>query len=103
LPDAFQERLHPDPGLDPGNGQTIHPGRLGPGVGLHPLPGVHQERRIVDEVEQVIEPAGLVLGRPAVQLDLHSPYREQRRLDRRPLHGAGVHQRVFGHCNPLLV
>ena len=40
------------------------------------FPRVHQERRVVDEVEQVTEPAGMIFSRPAVQLGLHPPYHD---------------------------
>ena len=71
-----RKRLHPDPGLDPGHRGLIDSRSPCPGVGGHPLPSVHQERRVVDEVEQVTEPAGGIISRPTVQLDLHPPYRE---------------------------
>jgi hypothetical protein len=37
-----------------------------------------------------------------MQLGLHPPYHEVRRTRVRPLHGAGVHRRIFGHCFPSL-
>src|SRR6266699_2536944 len=69
-------------------------------VGGHAFPRVHQERRVVDEVEQVAEPAGGIFSRPAMQLSLHPPYREIRRTGVRPLHSTGIHRRVFGHYIP---
>src|SRR5262249_23355881 len=63
---------------------------------------MHQKRRIIYEVEQVTEPAGGIPSRPAVQLDLHLPYREVSRVCTRPRHGAGIHWRIFGHCLPSL-
>src|SRR5258708_38107882 len=68
----------------------------------HPFPGVHQERRIIDEVEQVTETATGVPDRPAVQFSLHTPYREVGRIGMRPFHGTGIHRRVFGHYIPSL-
>src|SRR5216683_2527628 len=73
------------------------PGVRCPGVPGHTLPRVDQECRVIDEVIQVTEPAGGIFSRPAVQLDLHPPYREVRRIGMRPLHSAGIHQRIFGH------
>src|SRR6266571_6604715 len=93
-----QEHLHPDPGLDPGHRGLVDPRSTRPGVAGHPLPRVDQKRRIVDEVEQVTEPAGRVFSRPTMQLDLHPPYRVVRRTGVRPLHSAGVRRCIFGHC-----
>ena len=42
-----------------------------PGVARDPLPRHHQRRRVIDEVEQVIEPAARIGHRPTVQLGLH--------------------------------
>jgi len=54
------------------------------------------------KVEQVTEPAGGVLSRPAVQFGLHSPYRQLGRIRIRPDGGTGIHQCVFGHYFPSL-
>ncbi len=43
-----------------------------------------------------------VSDRPAVQFSLHTPYREVGRIGMRPLHGTGIHRRVFGHYIPSL-
>ena len=51
------------------------PGVRDPLFCLTAKPGVGQERRVTDEVEQVTEPAGGIFSRPAVQLGLHPPYR----------------------------
>jgi hypothetical protein len=102
LPDLAQESLDPDPGLDLGRGGPVDPCGPGAPVGGHALPRVDQERRVVDEVEQVTKPAAGIFRRPAVQLGLHTPYHEVRRIRMRPLHGAGIHRRIFGHCYPSL-
>src|SRR6266542_2523694 len=47
--------------------------------------------------------AGGILTRPTMQFRLHPPYRVVRRPFVRPLHGAGIHRRVFGHCRPSLL
>ena len=52
------------------------PAVLAPCVSGHPLQSADQERRVIDEVEQVTETAGRIFRRPAVQLGLHPPYRE---------------------------
>src|SRR5215217_3562504 len=102
IPDAAQKHLHPDPGHDPGHRGPIHSRCPRPGVGRHTLPRVHQERRVIDKVEQVTEPASRILTRPTVQFDLHPSYRPEGRIRIRPLHGADVHRRVFEHCIPSL-
>src|SRR6266511_5675427 len=38
-----------------------------------------------------------------MQFRLHPPHRVVRRTFVRPLHGAGIHRRVFGHCRPSLL
>ena len=78
VPDLAQESPDPDPGFDLGRCGLVD--SCGPGalVGGHALPRGHQERRVADEVEQVTEPAIRVLDRPAVQLGLHPPYRDDR-------------------------
>src|SRR5260370_875722 len=68
----------------------------------HPLESADQERRVIDEVEQVTETAGRIFSRPAVQLGLHPPYHDAGREIIRPGHGAGIHRRIFGHYIPSL-
>ena len=84
------------------DGGPVDPRCPCPGVAGHPLPRVHQERPVIDEVEQVIEPAGAVSSRPTVQFGLHPPYRKVGRILVRPLRGAGIPRRVFGHYLPSL-
>jgi hypothetical protein len=102
LPDLAQESHDPDRGLDHSHGGLVDP--CGPGAltGGHAFPRGHQERRIVNEVEQVTEPAGRIFSRPAVQLGLHPPYHDAGRVIIRPGHGAGIHRRIFGHYNSFL-
>jgi hypothetical protein len=102
VPDLAQESPGPDHGLDPGRGDLIDPRGLRALVGGHAFPRGHQERRVVDEVEQVAETAGRIFSRPAMQLDLHTPYRDASQSRARPAYGAGIHQRIFGHCLPSL-
>jgi hypothetical protein len=102
VPDLAQESPDPDHGLNPGRGDLIDPRGLRALVGGHALPRIHQERWVVDEVEQVAETAGRIFSRPAMQLVLHTPYRHASQNRIRPAHGAGIHQRTFGHCLPSL-
>jgi fatty-acyl-CoA synthase len=98
-PDLLQERPGPDPVLDAGHRGRIDPGGPPPVVPGHARPCLGQEQRVVNEVEQVTEPAGGVFSRPAVQLGLHLPYFAYPRLPHR--RGvtlcAGIPRRVFGH------
>src|SRR5260370_11569936 len=91
--DLAQENPDPDPGLDSGRGGLIDTRSPGALITGHSLPRAHQERRVVDKVEEVTEPAGRIFSRPAVQLSLHAPYRAIRRTGVRPLHSAGNHLR----------
>ena len=57
VPDLAQERLHPDPGLDLGHRGPVDPRGPCPVVAGHAFPRVHQKRRVIDQVEQITEPA----------------------------------------------
>ena len=74
-PELFQERSHPDPGLDVSHRGLVDPRRPCPGAPGHAQPRLGQEIPVIHEVEQVTEPAGGIFPRPAVQLGLHLPYR----------------------------
>jgi hypothetical protein len=63
-PEPDQESLDPNPGLDHSHGDLVDPRGPGPGVRGHAFPCMHQKRRVIDEVEQVIEPAGVIRSRP---------------------------------------
>jgi len=102
IPDLPQEFRCPNPGLDSGHRGSINTGGPCPGVAGNALPRMHQKRRAIDEVEQVTEPAGRILSRPAVQLGLHLPYCEIRRIWMRPSHGARIPRRIFGHYSSSL-
>ena len=107
-PDFSESRIWPRKAstptqrLDPGRRGLVDPCGLGALVSGHAFPRVHQERRVVDEVEQVTETAGRIFSRPAVQLGLHPPYHDAGREIIRPRHGAGIHRRIFGHYIPSL-
>lgn len=101
-PDTFQESLYSDVADNLGDSDTVDPGRSCARGARHPVPRHQQERRVVDEVKQVTTPAGDIVSRPAVQLDLHSRYRSMSRLTARPRGGAGIHRHVLRHCTLLL-
>ncbi len=106
-PDVCQEAAHaPGPALDMGNGHPVDAGRPRALVIPDAHPCFSQEVRVADEVEQVTEPAGRILSRPAVQLGLHPPYLAQQDqiVFRFPGfrvqvfgQGAGIPRRIFGH------
>jgi hypothetical protein len=98
-PDLLQEHPHPDPVLDAGHRGRIDPGGPFPVVPGHARPCLGQEQRVINEVEQVTEPAGGIFSRPAVQLGLHLPYFAYPRLPhwRGVTLCAGIPRRVFGH------
>src|SRR5204862_2988847 len=64
-------------------------------VAPHPIPGDQKERRIGDEVEQIIEPAMRIITGPTVQFGLDLPY-PTLRPNQRELRFIGVHQRPPG-------
>ena len=103
VPYLLEELRYPDLGLDPRHRDAIDSRCPRPGVPGHALPRADQERRIVDEVEKVLEPAGRILARPTVQLQLHPPYHGGGLERLRSPRGAGIHQRFFGHCIPSIV
>jgi hypothetical protein len=74
LPGRVQERQ--DIGVigDEGRDHPVHPRGASSLVAPHPGPGHREEARVTDEVEQIIEPAAGIIGRPPVQLGLHPPY-----------------------------
>ena len=77
---------------DEGRDHPVDPGGSCPLVAPHPLPRHHEERRVMDEVEQVIEPAARIIGRPLVQLGLHPRTRSPASIEVWPRR-AGIHQR----------
>jgi hypothetical protein len=67
----MQEPGHPDPLLDLDDRQAIDTGSAGTLVFRDPGERHGQRRRVVHEVEQVIEPTARIGRRPMVQLGLH--------------------------------
>jgi hypothetical protein len=60
--------------LDIGGCHTVNAGSAGSLVTRDPAERHDQRRRVVHEVEQVIEPAARISRRPAVKLGLHLRY-----------------------------
>ena len=79
-------------GSDGPRSDTINPGRACTLVDPDPVPRGDEERRIIDKVEQVIETAARITGRPLVQLGLHRAYPQLGLIQVGPRR-AGVHQR----------
>src|SRR5215212_9601580 len=100
--DVAQKHLNPDPGLDPGHRGPVDPGCSRPGVGSDAFPRHRQERRVVNQVEQIIKPATGIPGRPTVQLGLHPSYRQKGPSIAGPVPGAGIHRRISDHHSPSL-
>jgi len=75
---------------------AVYPSRASTLVAPHPTPPHQQERRVADEIEQIIKPATMLLGRPMVQLGLDPQYPRLCLLHQgkgRRLRRAGIHQR----------
>ena len=69
------------------------PGRTSPSVASHPVPGVSQDSRVIDQVPHVVEPTIRIVGSPLVQLGLDLLYP--------PPGGIGVWPRIAGvHRRP---
>ena len=94
IPDLPQKRLDPNPGLDLAGSGLIDTRSAGALIRGHAFPRDHQERRVINEVEQVTETAARIPGRPQVQFGLHPHYRELSRKQLRPGHGTGIHRRI---------
>jgi len=73
-PQIIQELLDTDALFDQPDGHAVHAGRVRAPVALDPAVRHIQRRRIMHEVEQVIEPAARIGRRPAVKLGLHPRY-----------------------------
>jgi len=77
---------------DRGGNHPVDPGRACALVAPHPVPRHHEERRVIDEVGQIIEATARIGLRPSVQLDLHSQYPQLGLFRLRP-RSADIHQR----------
>src|SRR5215213_3638821 len=87
--------------VDVAGPKAIDTGGPGPSVAHDPLPRNPQRRRVMHEVEQVVEPAAGIGRRPMVQLGLHPQYPGERPLRDRVVRGVGIHQRLSCHCSLL--
>lgn len=93
----LQKSGNADPLLDVGGGHAVHARGPAAPVTRHPVKRRQQRRRVVREVEQVLEPAARIGHRPTVKLGLHlryPPARSHRDLIRP---GVPVQGRVFRH------
>ncbi len=73
----------------------VHPRGARPLISPHPFPRDREEIRVINEVEQIIEPAARILGRPTVQLGLHPQYPLLCRIRIRPDQRlTSIHQRL---------
>jgi hypothetical protein len=61
-----QQPCYPIPGLDVSRSGLIDTRGASALISGHAFPRDHQERRIADEVEQIIETAARIPGRPQV-------------------------------------
>jgi len=97
---VIQEPLGTDALLDQHDGHAVHAGRVRAPVARDPGIRHVQRRRVVHEVEQVIEPAAGTGRRPAVKLGLHLRYPRPR-----PRRGRGrsaaIRRCVLRHCSLL--
>jgi hypothetical protein len=97
-PQVVQEPGHAHTLLDVGDRQAIHAGCACTLVSRDPVKCHHQRRRVVHEVEQVIEPAARIDHRPTVKFGLHLRYPgpwPARTLTR----SVTIRWRIFQHCS----
>src|SRR6476660_548856 len=73
-PQPVEEHLDALLGLEGEGSLPIHSGRASTLIAPHPIPRHQQERRIADEVEQIIEPAMSIITGPSMQFGLDLPY-----------------------------
>ena len=78
-------------GVDITRGDPVDTGRPCTLVAPHPTPRNHEERRVVNEVEHIIEATTRISLRPLVQLGLHRKYPRRRWTQIRP-RNTSVHQ-----------
>ena len=100
-PQVTQETRGTDPLLDLGDGQAVDAGSVPALVARDPGERHDQCRRVVHEVEQVIEPAAGIGHRPTVKLGLHLRYPRPRPARTRA-RSTAIQRRVFLHCSILI-
>ena len=88
------------PGTDGARCHSINPGGPCTLVGPHPVPCHDQERRVIDEVGEVIETTAGIGHRPSVQLLLHHQYPVLGLIEVGPRF-AGIHRRTPGSASML--
>jgi hypothetical protein len=71
-PQIVQEPRNPDRLLHGGDGPAVNAGRVMAGVARDPGERHPQRRRVMHEIEQVVEPATRIGHRPTVKLGLHT-------------------------------
>jgi len=98
-PQVVQEPGHSHLLLDPGGGHAVRARGVRALVARDPGERHEQRRRVVHEVEQVIEPAARIGRRPTVKLGLHPRYPRPRPGGR--ILGAAIRRRVLRHCSLL--
>src|SRR6266536_2249230 len=101
IPDLPQELPGPHRCLDPAGSGPVDTRSAGALIRGHAFPRDPQERRIINEVEQVTETTTLIPGRPQVQFGLHPRYRLLGRPQSRPGHDTGIHRHILRHYNPF--
>jgi len=67
-----------------------------------PFPCHHQERRVTNQVEQIIRPATRLPGRPMVQIWSPFVLPSEGPSLAGPFRGASIHRRIFDHGSPSL-
>jgi hypothetical protein len=85
----------------PCGAEAVHAGSVRTAVARDPLERHDQRRRVVHEVEQVVEPAAGTGHRPTVALGLHLRY-PPAWPHGHACQGTGVHRCVFRSCNILI-
>ena len=97
-PQIVQEPGDPDLFLNVGDREAIDAGSGGTPVTRDPAERRDQRRRVVHEVEQVIEPAAWIGHRPTVKLGLHLRY-PRPRPRRSQARSVAIQRRIFRHCS----
>ncbi len=97
-PQVVQEPGHPDTLLHVGDGQPVDTGSVRTAVARDPVERHQQRRRVIHEIEQVIEPAARIGRRPTVKLGLHLRYPHPR-PGRTRARSAAIRRRICRHCS----
>ncbi len=87
--------------LDVGGAQAVHARSTGSPVARDPVERRDQRRRVVHEVEQIIEPTAAIGRRPTVKFGLHLRYPLTRPRRGLVQQSTAIRRRVFRHCSLL--